>query len=48
MKNVYHCTPNEIDQISESTLQLHFEIYIEEQRKKFLEQKRAKQWTTTI
>ena len=43
MKEIYHCTPSELDKQEERLLQLHFDMLQEERRHEYLEQKRAEQ-----
>lgn len=43
MKEIYHCTPSDLDKQEERLLQLHFEMLQEEKKHEYLEQKRAEQ-----
>lgn len=43
MKEIYHCTPTELDEQEERVLQLHFEMLQEERKNEYIEQKRAEQ-----
>ena len=43
IKELYHCTPNELDDQEERMLQLHFDMLQEERRNEYIEQKRAEQ-----
>ena len=42
-KEVYHCTPKQIDEVEEVVLQLHFDFYNSEKREEYLNTKRAEQ-----
>lgn len=43
MKELYHCTPKELDEQDESVLQLHFTMLQKEREHEYIEQKRAEQ-----
>lgn len=43
IKELYHCTPKELDEQDEYILRLHTEIIILERKQKFLENKRLEQ-----
>jgi len=43
IKELYHCTPTEIELQEERKLQLHFEMLQKEREHEFIEQKRAEQ-----
>lgn len=43
MKEIYHCTPKELDEQSEYKLQLHFQIFNMERKEEFLRNKRGSQ-----
>lgn len=43
MKEIYHCTPNELDEQEERILQLHFTMLQKEKEYEYVEQKRAEQ-----
>lgn len=43
IKELYHCTPKELDEQDESVLQLHFKMLQEEKKNEYIEQKRAEQ-----
>lgn len=42
-KEVYHCCPADLDNIEESTLNLHFTFYNTEKEVEFINSKRAEQ-----
>lgn len=43
MKEVYHCTPSELDEQSEYRLNLDFQILMLERKKAFIDSKRQTQ-----
>lgn len=43
IKELYHCTPKELDEQDESVLQLHFTMLQKEREHEYIEQKRAEQ-----
>jgi hypothetical protein len=43
MKEVYHCTPSQLDEQSEQDLNLHFSILMLERKEKALKIKRQQQ-----
>ena len=43
IKELYHCTPSDLDEQDETVLQLHFKMLQEERKHEFVEQKRAEQ-----
>lgn len=43
MKEIYHCTPKEIEEQDEWILQLHFEMLQKEREHEYIEKKRAEQ-----
>lgn len=43
MKEIYHCTPSELDEQEERILQLHFTMLQKEREHEYIEQKRAEQ-----
>lgn len=43
IKELYHCTPSELDKQSEHTLQLHYTMLMEERKREAIEHKRAEQ-----
>jgi len=43
IKELYHCTPDELDEQEERVLQLHFKMLQEEKKNEYIEQKRAEQ-----
>lgn len=43
MKDVYHCSPKELDQVPERQLNLHFAFLMSEREHEFKESKRAEQ-----
>ena len=43
MKEIYHCTPLELDEQDEQRLNLHFEILMLEKREEYLNNKRQQQ-----
>ena len=45
IKELYHCTPSELDEQDETVLQLHFKMLQEEKRHEYIEQKRTEQKT---
>lgn len=42
-KEIYHCTPEQLDNVDEYTLQLHFAFYNAEKKEEDLQRKRAEQ-----
>lgn len=43
MKDVYHCSPTELDEVPERLLNLHFAFLMEEREHEMIETKRAEQ-----
>ena len=43
IKELYHCTPSELDKQNEHTLQLHYNMLMEERKWEHIENERAKQ-----
>lgn len=43
IKELYHCTPKELDEQDESVLQLQFTMLQKEREHEYIEQKRAEQ-----
>jgi hypothetical protein len=43
MKEIYHCTPTELDKQDEKILNMHFEFLMAERKHDFIESQRAKQ-----
>lgn len=43
IKELYHCTPSELDKQDEHRLQLHYTMLMEERKWEFIENERAKQ-----
>lgn len=43
MKELYHCTPSELDEQEERILQLHFAMLMEERKQADIEEKREAQ-----
>ena len=43
MKEVYHCTPKELERVSEHELNLHFAFLMAEREHEFIEYKRSQQ-----
>jgi len=43
MKEVYHCSPKELDAVPERELNLHFAFLMAEREHEFIESKRAEQ-----
>lgn len=43
IKELYHCTPSELDKQNEHTLQLHYTMLMEERKWEAIEHKRAEQ-----
>lgn len=43
MKELYHCTQSEIDEQEERILNLHFAMLQEENKREYIQQKRAEQ-----
>ena len=43
IKELYHCSPKELDGQSEFILDLHFKMLQEERKNDYIEQKRAEQ-----
>jgi len=43
MKELYHCTQNELDKQDENILSLHFEMLMSERKYEFIQQKRQEQ-----
>jgi hypothetical protein len=43
IKELYHCTPKDLEDQEERMLQLHFEMLQEERKNEYIEQKRAEQ-----
>lgn len=43
IKELYHCSPKELDEQSEFILDLHFKMLQEERKNDYIEQKRAEQ-----
>lgn len=43
MKEIYHCTPQEIEMQDENMLNLHYAFLMEERQHEIIEQKRAEQ-----
>ena len=43
MKDVYHCTPSELDKQDESMLNMHYEFLMREREREHIENERAKQ-----
>ena len=46
IKELYHCTPSELDQQDVYKLKLHFEIIMLERKKEYIDSKRAEQKST--
>jgi len=46
IKELYHCTPSELDEQDEQVTKLHFEIIMLERKKEYLDSKRAEQKNT--
>lgn len=40
MKEIYHCSPSELDNQDEFVLQLHFEFYMAEREEEYYQSKR--------
>lgn len=47
MKEVYHCTPKELDKQEEKLLDLHYTFLMEERQHEIIESKRAEQRNKT-
>lgn len=43
MKEVYHCSPKELERVSEHELNLHFAFLMAEREHEYIEHKRAEQ-----
>lgn len=43
MKEIYHCTPSEIEEQDENMLNLHYNFLMEERQHEYIESKRAEQ-----
>lgn len=43
MKDVYHCSPAELDKVPERELSLHYAFLMEEREYQFIESKRTEQ-----
>jgi len=43
IKELYHCTPEELDRQDYTRLKLHFDIIMLERKKEYLDSKRAEQ-----
>jgi hypothetical protein len=43
IKDLYHCTPSELDKQEEKKLQLHFDILMYERKQEYLKSKRSEQ-----
>lgn len=43
IKELYHCTPNQLDEVDEHTLHLHYMMLMLEREEEFLENKRNEQ-----
>jgi len=42
-KEVYHCSPDNLDNVEEKTLDLHFDFYQAEKKEEWLESQRLNQ-----
>lgn len=43
MKEIYHCTPSELDKEDERILNMHYEFIMKERQHEYIESQRAKQ-----
>jgi len=43
IKDVYHCSPAELDNVEERVLDLHYNFLMEERKHEYIESKRAEQ-----
>lgn len=43
MKEIYHCTPSELDKQDERILNMHYEFLMKERQHEHIENERAKQ-----
>ena len=43
MKEIYHCSPAELDKVPERELNLHFAFLMAERKHEYIESKRAEQ-----
>jgi len=46
IKELYHCTPSELDEQNQEITRLHFDIMMLERKKEYIDSKRAEQKST--